>query len=228
MKLRSMLPSRLYRGAQYLVAEMSVDPARAAKWLPRSLSLASPIAEVFTASFPHSAFGSVYLEAGVFLRVRHFGRHAIHCPWMAVDDDVALILGRDLLGYPKKLAELSWTQQGDRIQSRCERRGVRVVAMEAELGRELSPVPFLGRPHRNLIGALCPRLVAFTPREVALEVREADIRVTIEASERDPLHELGLGPVRRGRLHRVDLMRSLPPIPVGVALHPSAVLRRHW
>ncbi len=228
MKLRSMLPSRLYRGAQYLVAEMSVDPARAAKWIPRSLSLASPVAEVFTASFPHSAFGSVYLEAGIFLRVRHWGRRAIHCPWMVVDDDVALILGRDLLGYPKKLAELTWSQSTHRIEARCERRGVGVVAMDAKLGRTVSPTPFLGRSHRNLIGTVCPRLVAFTPREVPLEVREADIRVTIGESERDPLHDLGLGPVLRGRLYRVDLMRSMPPVPVGLVPYPSALLRRHW
>ena len=190
--LASLLPRRLYHAAEYLVAEMRVDSRAAAKWLPSSLRLDSDVAELFTASFEHNAFGSVYLEAGIFLRVRHWGRPAIHCPWMVVDDDAALILGRDLLGYPKKLARLEWTRDGSTLRTCCERRETPLIVMDATLGAPIEPAPpFLGRPHRNLIGAVLPRLVAFRPREVPLEVRDATIRVQLGGSERDPLHELG-------------------------------------
>ena len=224
-----MLPRRLYRAARYLVAEMSIDPAAARRWLPAGLRLDSEVGELFAASFADNAFGSVYLEAGIFLRVRHLGRRAIHCPWMVVDDDVALILGRELLGYPKKLAELQWLDDRDSIRVRCVRRGAELVRLDATLGAVVSsPPPFLGRPHRNLIGTVLPRLVAFTPREVPVEVRAADVHVRVGTSERDPLHELGWGQVLRARLHTVDLMRSLPPVPVGIAPDPRGVRRRHW
>lgn len=226
--MKSLLPSRLYRGAEYLVAEMPIDPRVAERWLPRSLRLASDVADLFTASFSDNAFGSVYLEAGVFLRVRHWGRTAIHCPWMVVDDDVALILGRELLGYPKKLARLEWDRDGDVLRTRCRRRGSQLLSMHATLGEVVaSPPPFLGRPHRNLVGTILPRVVAFTPREAPIEVRDAEIRVEVHGSERDPLHELGFGSVVRGRLHRVDVMRGLPPFPVGIAAQVNAFRRRH-
>src|SRR5215467_12082445 len=70
----------VYRDAHYLVADMAIDAAAAAPW------------------FPDNTFGSRYCEAGLFLHVRHLGRRAIFSPWMIVDDDVALILGRELLG----------------------------------------------------------------------------------------------------------------------------------
>ena len=92
----------LYRDAHYLIAEMDIDPAAARRWVPFPLRLASPAtATIFTGWFPHNTFGSVYHEAGLFLHVEHFGRPAIFSPWMLVDDDVALITGRELLGYPK-------------------------------------------------------------------------------------------------------------------------------
>lgn len=223
-----MIPRQLYRGAEYLVAEMRIDPRAAKRWLPASLRLDSDVAELFTASFTDNAFESIYLEAGLFLRVRHWGRRAIHCPWMVVDDDVALILGRELLGYPKKLAELEWRRDGDRLETRCARRGSELVSMSATLGEPIEPTPFLGRPHRNLIGILVPRLVAFTPREAPIEVREAEIRVEVGGGERDPLRELAFGSVIRGRLHRVDVLRGPPPMPLGLTLHPSGIRRRHW
>src|SRR5262252_6737489 len=44
----------LYRDAHYLVAEVELDPAAAARWVPWPLRLATPArAQVFTAFFPH-------------------------------------------------------------------------------------------------------------------------------------------------------------------------------
>src|SRR5437016_7485825 len=45
------------------------------------------------------------------------------CPWMMVDDDVALIVGRELLGYPKKLGSIAWRREGDFIEGIASRRG---------------------------------------------------------------------------------------------------------
>jgi acetoacetate decarboxylase len=219
----------VYRDAQYLVAEVELDPAAAARWIPRPLRLAEPArAQVFTAFFPDNSFGSVYREAGVFIDVVHRGTRAIYSPWMLVDDDVALILGRELLGYPKKLGELTWDHDGDRIRGIARRRGHDLIAMEGTLGdRIAAPPPILGRPHRNIrstAGIAIPKLIAFTPRERVIEVREAHLEVRIGGSERDPLHEMGFGRVLRARLHRVDLGGSRPPIPIA-AVSPLAFAR---
>jgi acetoacetate decarboxylase len=222
-RLAAMVSPRgwLYRDAHYLVAEVELDRRAARRFVPWPLAIADPPrAQVFTGFFPTNTFGSVYREAGVFIDVRHGRTRAIHCPWMLVDDDVALIVGRELLGYPKKLGELTWEHDGDRIRGVACRRGHKLIEMTGTLGERIAaPPPILGRPHRNLrstTGVALPKLIAFTPREQVVEVRRAELDVTIEGSVRDPLHEMGLGRVLECRLHRVDLGGARPPLPVGL------------
>jgi len=220
----------LYRDAHYLVADMDVDAAAARRWVPSPLRLASPAtASIFTAWFPHNSFGSVYREAGLFLHVEHRGVRALFSPWMLVDDDVALIVGRELLGYPKKMGAIEFRIDGDRILGVAERRGSELVRMEGVLGERLvDPPPMLGRPHRNVRGSLglaIPKVLAFTPREEPVEVRRAELDVRIGGSERDPLHELGFGAVRAAYLHRVNLGASGIPVPVS-AVSPAWFLRQ--
>jgi acetoacetate decarboxylase len=221
-----MIPSGwLYRDAFYLVAEMDVDARAARRWVPRPLGLVDragvATASVFTAWFPDTAFGSGYREAGLLLPVRHGRTRAVFSPWMIVDDDVALILGRELLGYPKKMGEIEFVRDGDAVRSVATRRGSELVRMEGTLGEVLAdPPPMLGTPHRCVrasLGVALPKIVAFTPKEEAVEVRRATLTVTIGGSERDPLTDLGFGPVRAARLHRVNLGGRRIPFPVAVA-----------
>lgn len=212
----------LYRDAHYFTATVEVDPDAMKQWLPPGVRLAEPArADLFTAYFPDCNYGSVYHEAGLFVHIKAGRKTGIHCPWMILDDDVALIIGRELLGYPKKLGEIDWQLDGDTIHAGATRRGSKLIAMGGTLGRRLDDAPpILGRPHRNVVGLMgfaLPRLVAFTPGEHPIEVREVDdFELTIGGSERDPLDQMGLGRVVQARLHRADLSAGglLPPIPL--------------
>lgn len=238
-RLREMIGQGwAYRDAQYLVADVELDADRARRFVPWPLRLATPArANVFLAYFPHNTFGSVYREAGVFFDIAscRSGRRAVFSPWMIVDDDVALILGRELLGYPKKLGDLTWQLDGDRISASARRRGHTLVTMTGTLGGPLAdPPPMLGRPHRNIrgsAGVAMPKVIAFAPKERVCEVRAAALEVRIEGSERDPLHEMGFGRVLGARLHRVDLGGSLPPLPIALvsplAYAKQLLLRSH-
>lgn len=211
----------VYRDAHYLVANMDIDARVARKWVPYPLTLASPAtASIFTAYFPSNTFGSVYCEAGLLLHVEHLYTRAVFSPWMLVDDDVALILGRELLGYPKKLGTIHFALNGDRVFGVAERRGTELLRMEGVLGERVSdPPPMLGRPHRNVrssLGLAVPKLIAFTPTEQSIEVRRAELTVKVGGSERDPLAELGFGAVRSAYLHRVNLAAGGLPLPVSL------------
>ncbi len=221
----------LYRDAHYFVADMEIDPVAAARWVPRPLRLASPArASIFTAWFPECSFGSVYHEAGLFLHVRHRRRDALYCPWMLVDDDVALILGRELLGYPKKMGTIELAIEGDSIRGLASRRGAELLSMEGRIGERVTdPPPMLGRPHRNIrasLGLALPKVLAFTPKEEAIEVRRVEVAVKVGTSERDPLAELGFGRVEAAFLHRVNLGAGGVPVPCA-GVSPIAFLR-HW
>lgn len=220
-QLMRLAPPRgmLYKDAHYLTATLEVDPKAMRRWLPPGIRLAEPArADLFTAWFPECTYGSVYHEAGLFVHIKTVGGTGIHCPWMILDDDVALILGRELLGYPKKLGEISWEIDGDRIEAHAARRGTTLIGMSGTLGEVLHDAPpILGRPHRNVtgtIGLALPRVVAFTPGEHPIETRRVDLDLTIGGSQRDPLHLMGLGKVVEARLHRVDLSAGRPPVPV--------------
>ena len=220
----------IYRDAFYLVADLELDVERAARFVPWPLELARPgRAQVFTGYFPTNTFGSVYRESGVFFEVLHRGTRAIYSPWMLVDDDVALIIGRELLGYPKKLGEIAWHHEGNEINGLVRRRGHTLLAMQGTLGERIAqPPPILGRPHRNIratTGLAIPKVIAFTPRERVVAVRRANLDVVISGSERDPLHEKGFGRVLESRLHQVDLGGGMLPIPVA-AVSPLAYARQ--
>ncbi|MFI6040183.1 acetoacetate decarboxylase family protein [Nocardia sp. NPDC051321] len=212
----------LYRDAHYFSATVEIDPARMRQWLPAGMQLSEPArADLFTAWFPDNNFESPgYHEAGLFVHVKTVQGTGIHCPWMILDDDVALIIGRELLGYPKKLGEVDWTLTDIEIHAQATRRGHKLLSMGGWLGEVIpDPPPILARPHRNVVGlaGLFPAwLVAFTPRESVIEVRRIeDFTLKLDGSERDPIDQMGIGRVIEARLHRVDLLGGwLPPIPV--------------
>ncbi|MBM7367269.1 acetoacetate decarboxylase family protein [Gordonia hydrophobica] len=211
----------LYRDAHYFTATVEVDVAAMAPWLPSGVRAVSPgRADVFTAWFPDCTYGSVYHEAGIFVHIKTIGgRTGIHCPWMIVDDDVALILGRELLGYPKKLGEIEWTLGDSHLSATAARRGTDLVAMSGRLGDVIDDAPpILGRPHRNvtgILGAALPRIIGFTPGEHPIQTRAVHLdEFRVVGTERDPIDRLGLGAVVDARLHRVNLSAGVPPIPL--------------
>ncbi|MBB3037088.1 acetoacetate decarboxylase family protein [Hoyosella altamirensis] len=216
------LPDRglIYRDAHYLTAVVEIDPEKMQPWLPAGVALAEPaIADLFCAWFPDCNYGSVYHEAGLFVHIKTgigpFATTGIHCPWMILDDDAALILGREVLGYPKKLGSIDWSIDGDAIKATATRRGTTLIEMHGTLGVVIDNAPpILGRPHRNVVGSVLPYMVAFTPGEHAIEVRSANLDVSVANSERDPLRNMGVGRVIESRLHRVNLSAGSPPVPI--------------
>jgi acetoacetate decarboxylase len=133
---------------------------------------------------------------------------------MVVDDDVALIAGRELLGYPKKLAErIELDIQGDEAHAIAERRGARLVEIRAKLGAEV-PVdrapPMLGQ---RVVNVRARRLITFKPRERVLSARTATVELAVGSSQRDPLADLGIatGRVLDAQLLRTDALAALPP-----------------
>lgn len=234
--IRDLFAARwLYEDAHYLAVDVTFDRDAVRRWVPWPLRLPRvATGTLFTAWFPRTAFGSVYREAGLLVDVARGlagRRHAVFSPWMIVDDDVALVAGRELLGYPKKIGAIEFDITGDRIEATASRRGTSLVRMSGTLGPVLaSPPPMLGRPHRNVrasLGIAAPKLVAFTPEEHVREARVATLAVEVGGSARDPLDTLGMVP-GAARLYRVDLgARTLGAIPRPVApVSPSWLVRQ--
>ncbi|MFN8039019.1 MAG: acetoacetate decarboxylase family protein [Acidimicrobiales bacterium] len=120
-------------GARMLWVTVPVDPAAAATWLPPTLRVAAPAtASVFVAHYPLTSFGTpTYDEAAILLHVEADDGPAWHCPWIIVNDDTALILGREMTGFPKKLGEIGLDEGGGTVRGVAHRKGAELVRIEA-------------------------------------------------------------------------------------------------
>lgn len=199
----------IWTNATVLEVEVRVARDAAQALLPAALRLADPpTATLFVADYPETQFGSVYREAAVLLHAADATGPALHCPWMVVDDDTALILGREVLGFPKKMAEIRLDPREGGVVGTVRRRGVEVMRLEATLHEaEAAPLPLFGRRMINVIGTLPSglKLIELSPgAEVIHAARRADARVTLTSSDRDPLGALEAVPTGRARSLQLD------------------------
>ena len=92
-----------------------------------------PIGGAFVANYPRTNFGVTYLESALFLQAEFNGEQGAYCLAMPVTDDMALILGRELLGYPKKIGNIYLKRSGEEVEGWTERHGVRFLEVRAKL-----------------------------------------------------------------------------------------------
>ena len=199
----------IWTNATVLTVEVRVARAAAVALLPAALRLPDPpTATLFVADYPETQFGSVYREAAVLLHGEDATGPTLHCPWMVVDDDTALILGREVLGFPKKMAEIVLAARDGGLIGTVRRRGTEIMCLDATLQEpETDPEPLFARRMVNVIGTPTSgmRLVELPPAaEVIHSSLRAEARVTLRSSERDPLGELDAVPTGRARAVRAD------------------------
>ncbi len=200
-------PTYTWMGAEVVWADIPVDAGAARAVLPPGLALdGDATATVFVADYPFTTFGSVYREAAVLLHCRDDKGPHLHCPWMAVDDDTALILGRELLGFPKKMAEMALDVDGGQVTATATRKGVELIRIEGTLGADDDAPPALfDRRFVNLFGSIVTDMCLIevpASGERFHSCRRGEGKVVLESGERDPLG-LFAGPVEATIRHAV-------------------------
>lgn len=117
-----------------VVLEIAVplEPTTARHYLPAFLRLdRRRPARFFVAEHPGAAFCERYIEVGLLVPVRGLLGAGQHIVWMVVDNDTALLVGRELLAVPKKMAELEFTHDVAPLRASVRRRGAEVVTVTA-------------------------------------------------------------------------------------------------
>ena len=109
--------------------------------LPPPLKAASlPIGLAFVANYPKTNSGVSYLESALFLLAQHNGEEGLFCLSMPVTNDIALILGREIYGYPKKMADIRFERQGNNVQGWTERHGICFFEVQATLDGQFNDI----------------------------------------------------------------------------------------
>ena len=213
----------LWDNARFILADVPLHPDRVRKALPCMLKpSAPPMATLFVVNYPKTSFTVPYHEAALLIHVRHLLGPGLHCHTMVVDDDTALIYGRELLGYPKKLAQFEWREDGDQVFGSYTRRGVTVLSMEGTKGEsQPSPKPVFDVKTYNVSGPgslfICNPIWVLRPREVIHESRTMDVKVKINPSEWDPIADLVVGEPVNGRFVALDIVKSRYNLMAGMA-----------
>ena len=213
----------LWEDARLIVADVPLKANEARKMLPWGMKLTDPpTATLFIADYRKTGFTVPYKESGVLVHVKTLFGTGYHCCWMQVDDDTALIYGRELLGYPKKLAKIDFEETPETIKASVTRRGVKVLSIEGKRGPSQSvPDPVFDVKIFNIGGigqTFAFNLVwLFRTIEVIHESYDADVTVKLNDSELDPLTTFIEPRVLRGRMAVIDIPGLYYMFPVGIA-----------
>ena len=154
-----------FEKAEMLFITFKTDSKVCREILPKQLSPSSDcLATVFVAKYPKTSFGSVYNEGALFLHCEYKGERGSYCLSMPVDDDMALIGGREQFGYPKKMADkITLKRNGNTIIGSVIRKGVEIIHIECEL-TEKCPSDFtngFGYPTTDWDGVPCVKMISF-------------------------------------------------------------------
>jgi acetoacetate decarboxylase len=223
-----------FPNAEILFAAFRTDPAVVAEIVPRPLKPTSdPLASVFVARYPETNFGVTYNEGALFVHVQYRGEQGVYCLSMPVDDDMAMIGGREYYGYPKKIAEsITLESTGDLVTGSVVRKGTEILRIECELAGEGGEALLeeFAEPVVDWDGVDCYKMVVlqfkFFPgpggnfdylprliREPVLfrpkgAIRQGSGRVILRSTPADPLAEIPVGEVVsmfHGRWHNTML-----------------------
>lgn len=127
-------PTAEFYDAEALTVYFRTTVEVAARLLPPPLKpAAQPLGAVFIANYPKTNWGLPYLESALCLSAQHGSEEGIFVLSMPVTNDIALILGREIFGYPKKMAEISLEREGNDIRGWTERHGIRFLEVKAKM-----------------------------------------------------------------------------------------------
>jgi len=107
--------------------------------IPKPLKpFAEPLTMAFIAKYPKTNFGSVYNEAALSLVVEYEGESGGYCLTMPVTEDMALIGGREIFGFPKKIAdEISLERTENGVKGRYVRRSIELMNLSMSFDEEV-------------------------------------------------------------------------------------------
>jgi acetoacetate decarboxylase len=129
----------IFFDAEMAMVLFRTDPDVVKRIIPEPLKpLAEPFAMAFIAKYPKTNFGSVYNEAALTLVVEYEGKVGGYCLTMPVTEDMALIGGREVFGFPKKIAdEISLERTENGVKGRYVRKGIELMNLSMSFDEEV-------------------------------------------------------------------------------------------
>ncbi len=203
------LSAREFPGAKMLGAIFQTTEAIVERLLPPPLQPDDmPNGLIFIAEYPETNLGPGYLEGALFLKCKYEGESGNYCLGMSLHgQEVRIYNGREIFGYPKKMAKIHLERKGDSVHGWIERQGVRLVEVKAKLAASMPQLPpmgpnflFKGMPRIDLQpGFDGPVLLCRQQTDVALQSLEiGSAEINLRPSDADPWAEVEITNVIMG------------------------------
>jgi acetoacetate decarboxylase len=196
------LPHR-WQGVRIAAFPFTPRPGSVERILPPAMQAVEGPGLVTLLSYPPNDDIHAFKELVVMVPVCVDGTTGNYVPYIYVTTDEALIPGREIAGFPKKLAEVEWEREGDRFRGSVTRWGKRILSVEGQIE---GPMPEqIAAAQRGVAGtpSLNYKLIPGPAGEIAIEEitktqveispREQELgKATLrcEASDLDPLADL--------------------------------------
>ncbi len=201
----------MFYNAEMLTIYYETNPDVVKKLLPPPLQpFEIPICAVLLANYPKTGFGVSYKESALFLTATHNNEMGSYCLSMQVTNDMALILGREIFGYPKKMAKVKFDKKDAIIEGSAERRGVKFLNLKADLGGKWNDEEAQGlfgeyiKPKRNMVAFnhkffpapdnmgfdYTPRLIREEIQFDSYQIEMGKAELNFEFSDHDPWAEV--------------------------------------
>lgn len=126
-------PSTFYN-AEMLTVYWETEHEIIERILPSPLKPAKkPLVSAFVANYPRTNFCPPYSEAGLFILAEYNGELGNYCLSMPITDDMGMALGREICGFPKKMAKIRLRNNGDTVEGIVSRHGIDFFNVKARL-----------------------------------------------------------------------------------------------
>jgi acetoacetate decarboxylase len=128
-----------FHDAEMLTLIWETTPEAIERLLPPPLKPAEkPLVLAFVADYPSTNFSLPYKESALLIRASFESKEGFYCLAMPVTNDMAMAGGREIWGYPKKLANISLQRTGDTVEGWTERHGIQFMKVTANLTGKLN------------------------------------------------------------------------------------------
>jgi acetoacetate decarboxylase len=130
----------IFYGAEMLNTVWETKPEIIAKLLPAPLKPVKnkPWVSTFVANYPKTNFAPPYKEAGLFILAECDGVVGRYCLSMPITDGMAMAMGREVCGLPKKIANIDFEVKDGKAVGKISRNGIEFFTVNADVSENLN------------------------------------------------------------------------------------------
>lgn len=203
-----------YRNVTKISAYCRCEPNALRRFLPPEFELVGDVCEVFIMEAPDAGPLGRYNEAGLVIPARYGAITGAHVALEYVETDDSLAVGREVWGYPKKLADVPMKIVGDTVSAQVIRRGHQLMSMEFAPGGieidkptmqprlQVRSFPSVDKPQPDCHQIIQNMVTDFVLHDSVI----GTVNMKLTSGPQDPLEDLGVVKVLGAEMSRYDFV----------------------